>query len=124
MNNVFHLSRHALSRMESRRISNTKVAQTLFGGQIFKASRGLYKAKLQEEFGKNMSEYVVVFSKQKSKVITVEHNIKRKKVYDGEYISDYKLRKIYKQRKRTIGEIEFDSYCREEFRENNVRFSA
>ena len=124
MNNVFHLSRHALSRMESRQISSSQVAKTLFGGQVFSAGDGLYKAKLREECGKNVNTYIVVFSKQEQRIITVAHNVTRKKEFDGEHISAHRRSRIFKQRKRILSETEFDSYCREEYNNYNVRFSA
>ena len=124
MNNVFHLTTHALNRMQTRNISNSQVAKTLFCGNIYAAKGGLHRAKFKEGSGKFIDEYIVIFSKQSSRVVTVEHRVIRNDQSDGEFISRQQLRKRYKQRKRAINRAEFDTYCREEFSNWNVRFSA
>jgi hypothetical protein len=67
---------------------------------------------------------VVVFSKPSSRIITVEHNVKRAKDIDTDAGSKQQLRKIYKQRKRALRDREFDSWCREEYREYSLNFTA
>ena len=51
MDSVFSFTNHALERMESRDISKTRVAQTLFSGQISAEENGLLKAKSWEFTG-------------------------------------------------------------------------
>ena len=124
MDRIFHISNHALERMESRNVSKTKVAQTLYCGQIYASSTGAHKAKLLEHCGKTVSEYVVVFSKKENLIITVEHNIKRAEQNTDEFLSKHRLRKIYKQRKRALREEEFNSWCREEYGAHRLAFTA
>ena len=124
MNRIFQLSNHAMDRMATRQVSNFKVAQTLFQGQIYAAGRGLFKALLYEHYGKIVDRYTVIFSKQDNLVVTVEHTVRRAENTEEEPLSKRKLRKIYKQRKRALQEQEFDSWCREEYSYYNLSFTA
>ena len=124
MNRIFQLSNHAMDRMATRQVSNFKVAQTLFQGQIYAAGRGLFKALLYEHYGKIVDRYTVIFSKQDNLVVTVEHTVRRVENTEEEPLSKRKLRKIYKQRKRALQEQEFDSWCREEYGNYNLSFTA
>lgn len=124
MNSVFKLSRHAQNRIQSRKISRIKVAQAIFYGQIFSSSKGLYKAKLWENNGKFVDLYTVVFSKQESKVVTVEHTVMRNTKYNDEYMSKHMENKIFKRRKRAVKEADDYAWWKEEYENNNLPFTA
>ena len=126
MDSFFQLTCHALGRMATRQVSKTKVAQALFCGRVFANGDGLHRAILQEKHGKTVEEYVVLFSKNTSRVVTVEHKTCRIKQADREdlAVSKHKFRKIFKQRKRALREQEFDAWCREEYTLYNLSFTA
>lgn len=124
MNDVFQISRHAQGRMATRKISRYKVAKAVFFGQIFASANGLHKAKLWEKSGKTVDEYIVVFNKKSSTVVTVEHNVLRHNDFDDNGLSRHEASKLYKQRKRIARAKEFDSWCREEYENYNLAFSA
>ena len=121
---LFTISDHALKRMESRNISRVKLAQVIFRGKQFACSNGRYKSKLWERTGNNLICYHAVFAKQTQTVVTVwttESHIKQRKAENNKV---YRPLKAYKHRKRTLLEMEFDSYCREEYNNYNLSFSA
>ena len=126
MDRIFTLTYHARSRMATRNVSRSKVAETIYCGQTFSNGDGLHGAKLKERCGKTVEEYVVFFSKATNRIVTVEHNVFRIKEMEREdlAVSKHKIRKIFKQRKRTLREQEFDSWCREEYRNHNLSFTA
>ena len=124
MNTVYRYTHHALSRMESRKVSAAKVAQIISCGQIFLTKKGLFKAKVWEHYGKTVEKYAVVFSKSDHVVVTVEHSLSPCKSNSPESDSFFRQRKIHRMRKRAAREQEFDSYCREEYEYYNLKFSA
>lgn len=124
MNSMFQLSHHAQSRMETRKISISKVAQAIFYGQIYSASRGLHKAKFWEQNGKFIDKYTVVFSKKNNCVVTVEHNVQRYDKNEDEYTSKHQSRKIHRLRKRAAREAEEYAWYREECENCNLAFTA
>lgn len=124
MNNVYRFTHHALNRMESRKVSEAKVARIMSCGQIFGSKHGVHKARIWENTGSIVNKYTVVFSKQDNCIITVEHNVfpaKNTKHGDNSF---RKERKLYKRRKQNMIDREFDSWCREEYENHDLRFSA
>ena len=124
-NRTFHISQHTLSRMATRNISHSKLAEIIFCGRIYSSGKGNYRAKLYERAGKREICYEAVFSKSDRCIISVWSNIKPV-LRDENEDTDKKYSKfrIYKQRKRALKEQEFDFWCREEYGNYNLLFSA
>ena len=112
----YYFSKHAVSRMKERNISEENVAEALTHGKVFNAKEGLYKAK----YSTFDDEYVVVFSKEKNMIVTVAYS-SRSKGFQKDGVCS---RNRFKQYMKAIRKAEFNDYCREEFRKCNVRFGA
>ena len=123
MDRVIRYTTHALNRMESRNISSDKVAQILYFGQVFSADNGKYRAKLQEFTGKSIIRHEVVYAKSENLVITVWKETKPFLLRKEKW-SKHQEQRIYKHRKQTQREQEFNTYCREEYEHYNLQFSA
>lgn len=120
----FHITEHAYKRMVARNITPTKLAQIMSCGQVYSQGDGRHKATLFQRIGNNNVRYEAIFSKSDGKIITVWNTIKPCRKDGGDDEKLYMKRKVYKRRKRTAYEKEFDSYCREEYSHYNMRFSA
>ena len=123
MDSVFSFTNHALERMESRDISKTRVAQTLFSGQISAEENGLLKAKSWEFTGSRLIRHEVIFSGEEKLIITAWNTSKPFKIRQ-EKSSGRQASKIYKQRRQAWKKQECDSGCREEYHSCNLRFVA
>lgn len=123
-NKIFHISQHALSRMATRNISHFQLAEIMFCGQVYSIGDGKYRAKLYEQVGKSEVCYEAVFSKSDRLIISVWSHIKPALHSRNENYDEKKAKfKIYKQRKRMLKEQEFDSWCREEYKNYDRPFS-
>lgn len=123
MDKVIRYTKHALNRMESRNISVDKVEQILNAGQVFSADSGCHRAKLQEFTGKNIIRHEIVFCKSENRIISVWKSIKPFSCRTEGFSKRHEQR-IYKLRKQALRERDFNSYCREEYGNYNLQFSA
>lgn len=123
MDRVIRFTNHALERMESRDISKTRVAQTLFSGRVSAEENGLSRARSWEFTGSRLLRHEVIFSEEENLIITAWNTSKPFKIHQ-EKSSGRQARKIYKQRRLALEKREFDSRCREEYASCNLRFSA
>ena len=123
MNKALRFTNHALDRMETRNISETRVAQTMFCGQIREAGNGLFKARSWEYTGNDLICHEVIFSKEENLIVTVWNVSKPFKIRQ-EKMSKHQEHKIFKQRKQAFLKQEFDSWCREEYNACSLRFTA
>ena len=123
MDRIIRFTNHALERMESRDISKTRVAQTLFCGKISTEENGLSRARSWEFNGSKLIRHEVIFSREDNLIITAWNTSKPFKIRP-EKSSDRQTRRIYKRRKQALEKREFESLCREEYDFCKLRFSA
>ena len=122
---TFRISAHAFGRMATRNISRSKLAEIIYCGQVYSEGNGHHRAKLYERAGKSEICYEAVFSKNDNAIISVWSNIKPViRSGNEENGKTYMKTKVYKQRKRALREEEFDSWCREEYGNYQLPFTA
>lgn len=124
-NRTYRISTHAFNRMAARHISRAKLAEIIYCGQVFSGNNGRHHARLYERAGKSVICYEAVFSKSDHAIISVWSGIRPALCSGNEENTQIRTKtKIYKQRKRTLREQEFDSWCREEYSHYRLTFPA
>ena len=121
---TFRISTHAFNRMSTRNISRAKMAEIICCGQVYSQGNGHHRAKLYERAGKSEICYEAVFSKIDRAIISVWSTVRPAMNRNEENGKTYTKIKVYKQRKRALKEQEFDSWCREEYNNYSLLFTA
>ena len=108
---------HAVSRMQERNITTSKINEIMRLGQTFASTSGKYIVKYFEIVGTISKNYRLIFSKQDNLVITVYYF--EKKYDENKSIRKNKTcseKKIIKHKKRSIKQKDADDYFEEEMK--------
>ena len=115
--NKLNFTNHALNRMNERNISQDKIEEIIECGQTFCGKNGRHIIKHFEIIGSIIRNYIIIFSKLDGLVITVYCFEKKfDKSFSIRKDKTKSQRKIFKQKKKTLKQIEDDDYFKKELK--------